>query len=51
MTEIKNLLARSDRYVKSAKILIEDEDYALKEFLHEKKHIIQTLVRSFYAEN
>ncbi|MBI3399658.1 MAG: HEPN domain-containing protein [Deltaproteobacteria bacterium] len=27
MTEIKNLLARSDRYVKSAKILIEDEDY------------------------
>ena len=27
MTEIKNLLARSDRYVKSAKILIEDKDY------------------------
>lgn len=27
MTEIKNLLARSDRYVKSAKILIKDEDY------------------------
>lgn len=27
MSEIKNLLARSQRYIKSAKLLIEDKDY------------------------